>query len=381
MAIYGNVVKATHGETRNEVLGNGDGSQSFQQFKLKQKPVTFVAASNPEGTDSTLAVYVNNVKWHETDTLAALGPKARDYITQTADDDTTTVGFGNGKQGARLPTGAGNVTAIYRNGIGQPGNVKAGQISLLQTRPLNVSAVTNPLRASGGADRDSRDQARRNAPLAILALDRLVSVQDYADFARTFAGIGKASSVRVSDGQQDLVHLTIAGAGDIPIDVTSDLYGNLVLALQVNGDPYQPFQIALRGLRVLVISANVKILPDSLWEPVAAAVRAALLNAFSFDCRNLGQPAFQSEVVSVMQAVEGVAYVDLDTFSSLGADFDSDDLAQLAAGQTLQDVVSAEFARPNPNPLNYPLDAFLPAEVACLRPDLPDTLILNEVKS
>jgi Baseplate J-like protein len=381
VTIYGNVVKATHGETRNEVLGNGDGSQLFQQFKLKQKPLTFVAASNPEGTDSTLSVYVNNVEWQETDTLAALGPKDRDYITQTADDDTTTVNFGNGKQGARLPTGAGNVMAIYRNGIGQPGNVKPGQISLLQTRPLNVSAVTNPVRASGGADRDSRDQARRNAPLAVLALDRLVSVQDYADFARTFAGIGKASSVRVSDGRQDLVHLTIAGAEDIPIDVTSDLYGNLVLALQVNGDPYQPFQIAPRGLRVLVISANVKILADYLWEPVASAVRAALLATFSFDDRNLGQPVFQSEVISAIQAVEGVAYVDLQTFDSVGEDASLDDLSNLADHLGLQDVVQAQFARPNPNPLNYPDDAFLPAEIACLRPDLPDTLILNEVKS
>src|SRR5207248_164777 len=52
--IYGNVVKATHGETRNEVLGNGDASQALQQFTLKQPPLTFVPAPNPEGTISTL---------------------------------------------------------------------------------------------------------------------------------------------------------------------------------------------------------------------------------------------------------------------------------------------------------------------------------------
>ena len=112
VTIYGNVVKATHGETRNEVLGNGDGSQVFQQFALKQKPLTFVPASNPSGTDSTLEVYVNNVEWQETDTLAGLGAKDRDFIPQTADDDTTAVTFGNGLQGARLPTGVGNVSAV-----------------------------------------------------------------------------------------------------------------------------------------------------------------------------------------------------------------------------------------------------------------------------
>jgi predicted phage baseplate assembly protein len=379
--IYGNVVKATHGETRNEVLGNGDGSQPFQQFKLKQKPLTFIAASNPKGTDTTLQVYVNNVEWHETDTLAALSAKDRKYITQTANDDSTTVTFGNGREGARLPTGNANVKAIYRNGIGHPGNVNAEQISLLQTRPLNVKAVINPIRASGGADRDTRDQARRNAPLAVMALDRLVSIKDYADFARTFAGIGKANSLRLSDGQRDLVHVTVAGAADIPIDYSSDLYTNLVQALRINGDPYQPIEVAVRRLRLMVISATVKILPDYLWEPVASAVRAALLLAFSFDNRDLGQPAFQSEAISIMQGVEGVAYVDLEKFDSVPQDVTAAQLADLATSLTLNDYISANLARTNPNPVNYPADSILAAELVYLSSDIPDMLILNQVKS
>jgi hypothetical protein len=44
VTIYGNVVKATHGETRTEVLGSGDGSKPFQHFPLKQPPLTYMAA-------------------------------------------------------------------------------------------------------------------------------------------------------------------------------------------------------------------------------------------------------------------------------------------------------------------------------------------------
>ena len=381
VAIYGNVVKATHGQTRNEVLGNGDGSQSFQKFTLKQAPLTFVPASNPSGVDSTLEVYVNNIEWQETTSLAGLGAKDRDYITQTADDGTTTVAFGNGSEGARLPTGTGNVTAIYRNGIGQPGNADAGQISLLQTRPLNVKAVINPLPATGGADPDSRDQARRNAPLAVMALDRLVSVQDYADFARTFAGIDKASSARLSDGRRDLVHVTVAGVEDIPIATTSDLYANLVQALRINGDPYLPLQVAVRSLRLLVISANVKILPDYLWEPVAADLRSALTSAFSFDRRDLGQPVFQSEVIAVMQGVAGVAYLDLQILDSVAEGATAAQLADLANSLGLKTCVPASLARPNPHPVNAPADSILAAELVYLTSAIPDTLILNEVTS
>jgi hypothetical protein len=190
VTIYGNVAEATHGETRKEVLGSGNASQTLQAFTLKQPPVTFVSAATTSGVESTLHVRVNDVEWKESDTLAGLQSQDRSFITKTGDDAKTTVVFGNGEQGSRLPTGVENVTAVYRSGIGKGGNVKAGQISIALTKPLGVKEVINPIRASGGADQETRDQARRNAPLAVMALDRLLSTRDYADFARTFAGIG-----------------------------------------------------------------------------------------------------------------------------------------------------------------------------------------------
>lgn len=101
--------------------------------------------------------------------------------------------------------------------IGRPGNVLAAQMSMLVSRPLGVKSVVNALRASGGADREDRDQARENAPIGVTALDRLVSLRDYGDFTRTFAGIAKADARRLTNGVRQFVHLTITGANDIPI--------------------------------------------------------------------------------------------------------------------------------------------------------------------
>ncbi len=217
VTVYGNVAHATHGETRSEVLGSGDASKALQSFTLKQPPLTWISAPTPSGIDSTLTVRVNDVRWHQAGSLAELGPADRSYILRTDDGGQTTVVFGNGERGARLPTGAENVRATYRSGIGKGGNVQAGQISQLASRPLGVKDVINPLPATGGADRESRDQARRNAPLAVLALDRLISVQDYEDFTRTFAGVGKAKAARLPLGGAQIVHVTIAGEDDIPI--------------------------------------------------------------------------------------------------------------------------------------------------------------------
>ena len=160
VTLYGNVVKATHGETRTEVLGSGSGAASMQRFVLKQSPLTYVSAPNQRGVDSTLEVRVNDLLWTEVDSLSGLDSTSRSYVVQTGDDDRTAVIFGNGEQGARLPTGQENVKAKYRSGIGHPGNLKAEQISLLVTRPLGVKAVINPLAASGGADREGIEQAR-----------------------------------------------------------------------------------------------------------------------------------------------------------------------------------------------------------------------------
>ena len=109
VTIYGNVVKATHGETRREVLGSGDGSQTLQSFKLRQPPLTYAAAPNPTGVDSTLKVYVNDVQWHEADSLAGLGPTDRRFITRTDDAGETTLSSATVSRARGRPTGVENV--------------------------------------------------------------------------------------------------------------------------------------------------------------------------------------------------------------------------------------------------------------------------------
>ncbi|MGC2108261.1 MAG: putative baseplate assembly protein [Candidatus Korobacteraceae bacterium] len=384
VTIYANVVKATHGQTIGEVLGDGDASQPFETFALHQQPLTYVSAATPAGAQSTLLLRVNELEWHEADNIADLGPTDRGYTTLTDDDDQTSVIFGTGDHGARVPTGTANVKATYRYGIGAAGNVDAMQISQLATHPLGAQGVINPLEASGGADRDTIDQARRNAPLAVEALDRLVSVDDYEKFARTYAGIGKASAMRLSDGRRQLVHLTIAGVGDIPIDQNSDLYLNLIQSLMLFGDPHQPLQVCLRTVRLLVIIAGVQIDPDYEWEIVEANMRAALLDTFSFDNRDLGQSAFLSEAIGVMQNIAGVTYVNVQNFGSVAQDVTAQDLASLTTTIGLAPHVQAQLARLNPaadSSATDPCQRILPAEVAYLTSDIPATLILNQISA
>ncbi len=391
VTIYGNVVMGTHGETREEVLGSGDGTQPKQTFTLNQAPLTFVSAPTPSGIESTLNVRVDDVLWHEAPNLYELEDDDHEYVTDLDQTGKATLTFGDGIRGARLPSGVENVKAEYRVGIGAEGNVDAEQISQLMTRPLGVKGVLNPLAATGGADHEQLDDVRRNAPMAVMALDRLVSIQDYADFARTFAGIGKASARLISNGRYEVIHVTVAGADDIPIDVNSDLYRNLLAALQRYGDPQRVVSVAVREMLMLLVNVRVRVMPDYRWQLVAPEIRAALLDAFSFNRRELGQDVHASDVQTVVQRVRGVDYVDLDildyvpeyvTPSGLEAIVMSlQERSQEQLGPPEQHL-AVELAR-----ITGERDAktneliIRPAQIAYLSPDVSETLILTELRS
>jgi hypothetical protein len=350
--IYANVARATHGETKREVLGSGQAGQPFQRFVLKQKPLTYISAPTPSGRESTLEVRVNDLRWEEVPSLHGRGPRDPVYTVRLADDGTVSVQFGDGVMGARLPTGMENVVATYRVGTGLAGLVKANQLTLLMTRPLGVKGVTNPLAPTGAADPETRDQARRNAPRTVLTLDRIVSLKDYEDFALAFAGIGKAQAVELRRGETRLVHLTVAAADGGRVEPTSELYKNLTASIAAQSDEHQPFVVESYTPRQFNVAAKVRIHPDYLPEKVLAAVRQALLETFSFEARSFGQPVSGSEVIAVMQRMAGVVAVDLDFLYYAGQPMSLPQDLRLKAEIARWDgsrVLLAELLTINPN--------------------------------
>lgn len=314
-----NVVAANHGETVREILGSGDGAKVNQRFNLKKPPLTYTSAPTISGLAGSLIVRVDGVLWNETPSLYPLDARAESYVVRIEDDGKTTLTFGDGKRGARLPTGMENITATYRSGIGLIGEVAAGSLTLLKTRPQGVRAVTNPLAASGAEDPEQLDQARTNAPLTVLTLDRIVSLRDFEDFARAFPGIGKAQAIAVWSGETQLAHITVATASGKPLPPGDPLRANLVAAINAARDPAQPVIVATYVQRLFNLRARLLIDQRLLWDDVATAVRAALLEAFAFDRRGFGQQVTAAEVITIMQQTSGVVMVDLEALAGAPA--------------------------------------------------------------
>ena len=372
VAVYGNVAPATNGETHREVLGSGDGSRASQEFTLRHPFLTYVPARNDRGMASTLQVLVDNIPWTPVETLATAGPKDHVFAARTSDEGKTTVVFGDGRHGARLPSGSENVSAIYRTGSGAAFEAPPGKISLLATKPLGVKGVLNPLLVEPGSGPEPRDAGRRNAPLGVAPLDRLVSVHDYEEFALGFGGVGKASAAALWDGRHQIVHVTVAGMDSGPLPDASQMVTSLETALQLSGDVAQPVEVAPREFLFLVVRARITLTPGFSWDTVSAAVRQRLLDRFGFDMRGFGQDVVSSEVISAIQDVAGVQSIQLVILDAVPETITAAQLATLGTSLRLRHRIHPRLARLSPAG-----DEILPAQLCVLYPKLDGTLTLE----
>jgi hypothetical protein len=192
-----NVIDAYNHETvRDEILGSSDGSP-LQAFKLLKGPAARGRAHRDprapaarrrragrarrrrgapgrSGRQQNREVWV---RWKRVDSFFASGPRSRHYVI---DYLSGRIQFGDGRRGLVPPEARNAVVASsYRIGGGSSGNVNVGTLTSLGRALAYVQAVTNPMPATGGADRESIEDAKARAPFTIKSRDRAVTSEDF----------------------------------------------------------------------------------------------------------------------------------------------------------------------------------------------------------
>lgn len=194
--VAGNVLDAWQGARESEtVLGSGDVRAAFQTFELKAGPLSWRprAGATPP-VEAVLEVRVDGRLWQRVDTLFGQGPEAEVYVVREDDEGTSWVQFGDGGTGRRLPSGANNVTAAWRTGVGAHGPADPDRPPRAAGRVPGLDGVRLPLPVSGGAEPEPPDATRSAAPGRVQAMGRLVSIQDYETEAATIPGVALASA-------------------------------------------------------------------------------------------------------------------------------------------------------------------------------------------
>lgn len=371
--LLGNVAHASQGQTvMNEVVGSGDASAKFQSFMLQRAPLTYVPSSAPGGVSSSLRLSVNQLQWTEVQELFGQAPTAQVFSARTTEDGKTLIQAGGGPFGAAFPTGSANVTATYRVGAGIAGRVDAGSLTTLLDRLQGLTGVTNPLPSDGGADPETRQTIRQNAPRTVRTFDRAVSLQDFQDLITASGEVAKALATFVWDGFAPAIHLTVAGQdGGIFADPAS-----LGATLANARDPNHRLLIDNYVKVPIRLEAKVWVDPARSQPDVIAAATDAVLTALSFDELDLGEALHLSLIYSVLQHVPGVIAADVTRLGfkdgsipfllSRGATF-----LPNGSPAPVQDFLRMFSARPQPG---HP-GQVVPAELAFIETPSQDVLI------
>jgi len=370
--IFGNVVAARQGATIHEILGSGQPANPHQMFTLTSGPLLADPAPTAGGFQSTLTVTADDIGYQEVDRFDHT-TSPRSFLTGTDVRGATTITFA-----APLPAGTENVRAAYRAGDGSQGNVRADQLTQLLSRPSGVASVTNPLTGVGGTAGDGPEALRKATPLGLRGLGRIVTVEDCADFASSWAGVGKARATPVA--APDGVLVTIAGLDPVALHPDGGLCSSIRAAIALEADPAVPVVVAPAELFVIVLEASVVRDPLVDWDTAAATIRAALLAKFGYPSRELAQDVALSDLISAAHAARSVRSFTVTALALVPATVSASALAsRLPAllAPPAPDVLKLSTAVTEwgiPSSPGQPMGA----GVAYLSDAVPDTLILRE---
>jgi len=309
LKIYGNVATAGHGESRSQrVLGSGDGTRINQCFTLDVGNLSFVAdAAMSSGVSAAVEVSVAGETWTQVGSLKDSGPSDAHYQVRCDQDGKAEIQFGDGRHGRRLASGGNNVRISFRQGSGAAGNLDAGCLVKLVKPHALLDSVAQPLAASGGADRESDGDLRSNAPATLLALDRAVSLEDFAQLARGHASVWQARAFRRPPGlgRRECLEVVVMAAGGGCS--SASLRAELAAYLTARAQPGVSVAVSDYTRLTFRLSVKVRVQTGAFdAQTVKEAVLAALEAAFCEEARQLGQSLYRGEIYQVVDGVTGV---------------------------------------------------------------------------
>jgi hypothetical protein len=305
LTVHYNLLPVSRGKSvTSEVLGSGNASIGGQLFVLKKAPLTYFAKG--DGVASTLRIWVDGREWKEAASFYEQPRDAEIFVTREDDDQKTHVMFGDGENGARLPTGVNNVVASYRYGSGGKAP-SAGTLTVIGKPYPDLKALKNPVAVGGGGDPDPVDKIRRLAPRSAMTFGRAISGDDYQVIAAQAPGVTRTQAVWSFDHDEQRSAVKIyVGDDNAALNSARD-------AIAATGDPHR--HVVIAPAMPIPVSLSLHLLVDQRFiaSDVAAKVATALLDddtgVFGASRLGIGEAVFDSQIDKACIGVDGVVAV------------------------------------------------------------------------
>lgn len=274
--------------------------------------------------------------WTYVDSLLEWGPYDQVFTVRLNADETTSVVFGDGFNGA-IPAPQQLISASYRTSLGAAGNIVSGQVTEVTFIPGNIDPnvresllVTNTSPASGGADADDNTYIRSKLKRAIAARNRAVTLSDYESLAVLVSGVGRAKAVA---NTYSSITLYVQPTNDFTATPGIESDGtptSSMLSLQTKVEDYlldrAPVNTTVTVLPPEYVDLNIILIvgvSDAYRrEDVKKAISRALLDStrglFSYYRYGFGSTVALSDVITAATLINGVVSVTVQTLDKLG---------------------------------------------------------------
>jgi hypothetical protein len=297
------------------VTSSGGPNQTFEisEQNILEDPIFVTVTVGNSSEDWTVI----------TEPIERFGPNDK-VVEVNFFDNNAVFRFGDDLTGQAPPSGA-EISFRFRVGGGIRGRIGANQIdSQLQISPNPPANAAVSVRfrnvspSSGGTDRETLTQAKKRAPKDFATQRSIVTASDYAQTASAFAhpvfgAISKAVATIRTSLNSNLVEIYALAEGPdgIPTAPNAGLKAGLETYfnnLNVLTDHVSVLDGNIRPVDIemtVVVSRNVDA------SVVKDRVEAAIDDFFDISRWDMGQGLFTSNLIEVVEAIDGVSYVDL----------------------------------------------------------------------
>lgn len=290
------------------------GRRKSESFTGNGEPGQRLVLAGKSIAQGSVRVRIQEREWTEVAHFQESDAGSLHFQTETDALDETTIVFGDGVHGAVPPPGE-PVEVEYLETLGAAGNLGPNLVTeVLDAVYLDGAqvalSVTNPVPATNGADRETLEHARRQAPAELRSLWKAVTKEDYKALAEGFPGVAKAQILDVNDCgniRYYQVNLAVAPDGGGPPsallkrDLAEFLESRKVITVEINlFDPvYRPVSV----------DADVFAHAGEDLDLVRSRVEDALAEHFAFDRMDFGKAVRFSDLVALIDGVRGVSHV------------------------------------------------------------------------
>jgi hypothetical protein len=297
-----------------ELLGYSDGTAD-QSFALKEVEVA----------TRDVRVFIDTgtswEEWLQVEHVNDYTPSSKVFQVDVLASEEVRVTFGDGISGM-IPVQESGIKAVYFAGGGVIGNVGSGTLTTWNSVTGNsadaiksLMTVSNYYAAVGGADPESNDSIRYNAPKSLRALNRAVTLEDFANLALSVDGIVKANAV--ANSRSSVTVYIAPSPGDETTPGVNDT--GEPTATMVQYKSYVTDYLSAKkqiGTTVTVLEPTYKypkvelqysLLPQYNSGLVETAIKQTILDAFSYNNLNFGDVITPEEVEFKVRQVDGVS--------------------------------------------------------------------------